>query len=534
MTAGVLENASIVIEDGKIKEVGTRVNAPAGAEEHQAKVVIPGMIDAHAHIALRRMGAGSGGGPVTAEWKAVDNLDPADPMIPIAVSGGLTSVITRSGSGIVSSGQSVAIKFRGPGRGLTIVKPYVDLKMAVRPLINLRPGVPPATVMGWYAVASEHFRRASAYLRAQADHADGKLPRAPLRDERLEAFAAVLRGDVMVHVHSHYPSELTTVMDLAREFGFIDRLAFGHASESYPIADVIAKTSGGKAVPVVGPVFIVKFSDEDRSHNIIKELMDAGLPASVQTDKGQEQLRSFREYGAMLIRHGLTEQRALEALTINGAKAMMLTERLGSIAPGKDADLVLMDGPPFDLFAERVVKVFVDGVVEYERKTVLQPTAPTMVGPFKTMSGTLTADDRSYALTNATLFTITRGVVANGALVVENGKIVAADAGVAIPKTLKTIDLGGRVVLPGWVSARAFPNEWVGDLKFQVQNDEVPRADHAGDARALRHRPVVPVVPSAPRNRHHVAEHHAGTRQSGRRQRRVHQDTRDGSQRDGS
>jgi imidazolonepropionase-like amidohydrolase len=134
-------------------------------------------------------------------------------------------------------------------------------------------------------------------------------------------------------------------MDLAREFGFIDRLAFGHASESYPIADLIGKT---KAVPVVGPVFIVKFFGDDRSHNIVKELMDAGVPASIQTDKGQEQLRSFREYGSFLIRHGLSESQALEALTINGAKAMMLTDRVGSIEVGKDADLLLITGHPAD------------------------------------------------------------------------------------------------------------------------------------------------------------------------------------------
>ena len=276
-----------------------------------------------------------------------------------------------------------------------MVKPYVDLKMAVRPLINLRPGQSPATVMGWYAVASEYFRRAQVYLQAQKDFAAGKLPEAPARDERLEAFAAVLRGEVMVHAHSHYPSELTTVMDLAKEFGFIDRLAFGHASESYPIAEVIARTTGRTAVPVIGPVFIVKFYGDDRSHNIVKELMDAGIPASVQTDKGQEQLRSFREYGSFLIRHGLSEQRALEALTINGAKAMMLANRLGSIEAGKDADLVLLDGPPFDLFAERVQKVFVDGVVEFERKEPVQTAKPTVLGPFKPMTARLASNDRS-------------------------------------------------------------------------------------------------------------------------------------------
>ena len=88
--------------------------------------------------------------------------------------------------------------------------------------------------------------------------------------ERLEAFAAVLRGEVMVHVHSHYPSELMMVMHLAKEFDFIDRLVFAHASESYLIAEVIAET---KAIPVIGPVMIVRFFGDNRSHNVVKELM---------------------------------------------------------------------------------------------------------------------------------------------------------------------------------------------------------------------------------------------------------------------
>jgi imidazolonepropionase-like amidohydrolase len=85
------------------------------------------------------------------------------------------------------------------------------------------------------------------------------------------------------------------------------------------------------------------------------------------------------------------------------------------------------------------------------------------------MTGKLTSSDRSYALTNATLFTISRGVITNGTLIVQDGKILTAQAGAAIPKNIRLIAIGGRVVLPGWVSARAFPNEWVGDLKFRCR-----------------------------------------------------------------
>ena len=224
----------------------------------------PGMIDAHAHLALDRSGRSRIPGPVTAEWKAVEHLDLDDPMIQVALSGGVTSVITRSGSGIISSGQSVALKMKStPGPDM-IFKPYVDLKMAVRPLINLRPGETPQTVMGWYAIADDHFRRAKQYLNRQNAHAAGEGP-APEHDERLEAFAAVIRGDVMVHAHSHYPSEVMMVLRLARKYGFIDRLALAHAEEVFPLTELLA---GTKIIPVIGPMMIVQYYNDPEPRNL--------------------------------------------------------------------------------------------------------------------------------------------------------------------------------------------------------------------------------------------------------------------------
>jgi imidazolonepropionase-like amidohydrolase len=469
VTSGTIENGQILIEGGKIQQVGTKVDAPAGAREFSAEVVIPGMIDAHSHMALdRSFGGNRPPGPVTAEWKAVDHFDPTDPMIPIALSGGVTSMITRSGSGIISSGQAVAVKLKGDPSKNMILKPYVDLKMAIRPLIRLRPGETPATIMGWYASASEYFRRAKAYLKDWEDYEAGKRDK-PEVNERLEAFAAVLRGDVMVHLHSHYPGEVMMGMHLAREYGFIDRLALSHVQDVFPIADILAKT---KIIPVIGPGFIVRFYGDRVSHNVVKELMEAGVAASIQTDKGAEQAKCFREYGSFLIRHGLTEEHALEALTINGAKAMMLDERIGSIEVGKDADLVLMNGPPFDLHAERIEKVFVDGVLEFERTEWRQTAAPTKVGPFRPVKGRLQADQKTFALTNAHIFTVSQGNIPNGRILVEDGKITDVGASGSAPRGVPSLDLGGRIVLPGFVSPRAFPNDWMGDLKWQIQNDE--------------------------------------------------------------
>ena len=469
VTAGTLSEGEILIRDGVIEAIGASLDAPADARIYEAQVVIPGLIDAHAHLALDRSSRSRIPGPVTAEWKAVDHLDLADPMLQVALSGGVTSLVTRSGSGIISSGQAVALKpKRVPGPEM-ILKPYVDLKMAVRPLINLRPGETPQTVMGWYATADEYFRRAEEYVRAQGAHAAGEGP-APERDERVEAFAAVIRGEVMVHAHAHYPSEVMMVLRLARKYGFFDRLAIAHAEEIFPLTELLA---GTEIVPVIGPMMIVQYWGDAEPLNLLKDLLDAGVHASIQTDMSNQHFKDFREYGAFLARHGLTDDQALEVMTINGARAMMLQDRVGSIEVGKDADLVLLDGHFLDLTADRVERVFVDGRLEYERDRVLQPERPRAVGPFTRVTGAVTADDEAFAITGAHVFTVSGGAIPNATLVVEDGRFTRVEAGAAPPAGMAVMDVGGRVVMPGTVIARAFPNDWIGDLKWQVQNDEI-------------------------------------------------------------
>ena len=469
VTRGTIEDGEILIRDGVIEAVGASVDVPADARVYEAEVVIPGMIDAHTHVALDRSSRARIPGPVTAEWKAVEHLDLESPMLQVALSGGMTSLVTRSGSGVISSGQSVALKMKSTPGPEMIFKPYVDLKMAVRPLINLRPGETPQTVMGWYATADDYFRRAEAYVAQQDAHAAGGGP-APERDERLEAFAAVIRGEVMVHVHAHYPSEVMMVFRLARKYGFIDRLALAHAEEIFPIIELLA---GTKIVPVIGPMMIVQYYNDPEPLNLLKELLDAGVYASIQTDMSNQHLRDFREYGAFLARHGLTDQQALEVMTINGARAMMLQDRVGSIEAGKDADLVLLDGHFLDLAADRVQRVFVDGALEYERGPVLQPERPREVGPFTPVTGAITPGDEAFAITGAHVFTVSGGALENATLVVEDGRFTQVEAGAAPPAGVPVMDVGGRVVMPGTVIARAFANDWIGDLKWQVQNDEI-------------------------------------------------------------
>ena len=229
------------------------------------------MIDAHAHLALDRSSQSRIPGPVTAEWKAVEHLDLEDPMIQVALSGGITSLITRSGSGIISSGQSVALKMKSTPGPEMIFKPYVDLKMAVRPLINLRPGETPQTVMGWYATADDYSSGAPRLMWRSRKLTRPGAATAPERNERLEAFAAVIRGEVMVHAHSHYPSEVMMVLRLARKYGFFDRLALAHAEEVFPLTRCSPER---RSSPFIGPMMIVQYYNDPEPRNLLKELLE--------------------------------------------------------------------------------------------------------------------------------------------------------------------------------------------------------------------------------------------------------------------
>ena len=470
VTNGIFEPGEILLCGGKICEIGSQVTVPPDAIVHEARVVIPGLIDAHAHLALDRSSRSRIPGPFTPEWRAVENLDLEDPMIQVALSGGVTSVIARSGSGIISSGQSVALKIKSTPGPSMILKPYVDLKMAVRPLINLRPGETPQTVMGWYATADDYFRRAELYLAQQETHTEGRTDELPEIDERLEALLPVIRGEVMVHAHSHYPSEIMMVLRLARKYGFIDRLALAHAEEVFPLIDLL---SGTNIIPVIGPMMIVQYYNDPEPMNLLEELLDAGITASIQTDMSNQHFKDFREYGAFLVRHGLTDQEALEVMTINGAKAMMLEDRVGSIEVGKDADLVLMDGHFLDLTADRVERVFIDGQLEYERSVIRQRDRPREVGPFGPLRNGIGPDDESFAITGAHVFTVSNGAIKDATIVVEEGRFTLVEAGGTAPVGIPVTDVAGRVVMPGTIIARAFANDWIGDLKWQVQNDEI-------------------------------------------------------------
>ena len=177
VSGDVLQDAELLLRDGRIAAVADRVERPDGARVLEAHAVTPGFIDTHTHAALDRSTRPEG--PVTAEWRAVDHLDLDSEILPIALAGGMTTLVTRPGSGVVSSGQGVALKLRAASGRSRVLRESSDLKMAVRPLSKIRPGERPATVMGWYAIADDYFRRARSTSTRAAPAMRGSTPSRP-------------------------------------------------------------------------------------------------------------------------------------------------------------------------------------------------------------------------------------------------------------------------------------------------------------------------------------------------------------------
>jgi imidazolonepropionase-like amidohydrolase len=465
-TPGLIENGQVLIEGGKIKAVGTNLAADPGAAVYTAETVVPGLVDSHTHMAQRHTRSG-GPVPTTAEHRTIDDFVFDDPSLRKVLEGGVTTIVSRgSGGGQVYLSQTVAVKLKKASPKEMVLKEYADLKMYVRT------GVGPSflTLMGWRAIARAEMIKGQQYMQRWAEFEKGSAKDRPARDPRMEAYAKVLRREVPIHVHTNYAAEILMAIDFAREFNL--RLTLAHANYGYQVAREL-KENG--VIPVVGPNFIQRSYDEDRAHNVPAELMTAGVDVALETDMSGTQDKCFLEYGSLLIRYGMREEDAIKGLTINVAKAILADDRIGSLEPGKDADVALLDGPPFDL-TTYVTHVFIDGKLEFELKQKPQPAKLTAVGPFKPFVSKATPAAEKIAIVNGTLFPVNSPPVSGGTVLVDRGKIVAVGAGLQVPAGYQVIDAGGRVVMPGMVAARAYPvfqwTPWWGNTRGTELMDE--------------------------------------------------------------
>jgi len=375
VTRGVIEKGHILIRNGKIDDVGMDIEIPADAEilDAEGKLVTPGLIDSHSHLGLGPSGGvtedNEGSDPVTPQLRIIDSIHP-DGVPPHkhsfqhALSEGVTTIIARPGSGNVIGGQSAALKLLGKTVDDMILVFPCDMKMAMGRKAYGAKGLMPVTKMGVaYLVRqamldAQHYKTAWEKYENERKTAPEKQP--PKRDLKNEAMTKVLNRELPVHIHASPVDDIMTAVRLSDEFDFF-KLSIGHGDESYKVADELAKRG---VIVVVGPQMIV-FDDEGNLINLADYLVKHGVEVNIMTDADVVQQEFLRFQAALAVKYGMDPGEALRAITINPAKLIGMESRIGSIERGKDADLVIFDGDPFDI-RTKVLKVYINGKLAFQ------------------------------------------------------------------------------------------------------------------------------------------------------------------------
>ncbi|MGO0575155.1 amidohydrolase [Ornithinimicrobium panacihumi] len=367
----VVEDGAIVLRDGRIEALGSteEVPVPDGAEVVDAAGgwVLPGLIDAHVHLGVWEEGEGWAGqdtnemtDPVMAAARALDGINPREQGFDDALMGGITTVNVNPGSGNPIGGQAVALKTYGRYVDEMILRSPSGVKAALGENPKRVYGEQkktPSTRLGVALVLRRAFAAARSY-QAKVDAAEGKPVDSDLVSETL---LKVLEREIPWRQHCHRADDIATALRLADEFGY--RLVLDHGTESYLLADLLAE----KQVPVLyGPLIVSRSKVEVRDRSLAAPgILDrAGVEVSIITDHPVVPIEYLITQAALAVREGMERESALRAVTINPARVLGVEDRVGSLAVGKDADVVLWSGDPLDL-QSRVLRTWQDGVEVY-------------------------------------------------------------------------------------------------------------------------------------------------------------------------
>lgn len=367
-----IERGVLVVHRGKIVAVGpadsTAVPADAERRDVAGKVLMPGLVDTHSHI-----GNGSGGdssSPLQPEVRIFDTIDVRAPGLQRARAGGITTVNIMPGSGHLLSGQTIYLKLRARPRtieDLTLVNPDGSLAFGVKMAngtnsIRAAAGAFPGTRGRSAALVRALYVRAQEY-REKVKAAQGDPAKLPPRDLGLEMLSEVLDGKRIVHHHTHRADDILTVLRLAKEFGF--RVVLHHVSEGWKVAREIAAAGVPcSAILIDSPGGKLEAIDLRLETGAVLER--AGVVTGFHTDDSITDSRWFLRSAGLAARAGMSRRKALEAVTLAGAKMLDLQERVGSLAAGKDADFLILSGDPLSVYAQ-VLETWVEGVRVFDR-----------------------------------------------------------------------------------------------------------------------------------------------------------------------
>lgn len=364
------ESGVILIDGDIIKSVGSAkdVKIPKNAEIIDAKgrLVLPGFVDAHSHLGMWEECIGFEGSdgneatdPITPHLRAIDAIYPLDEGFANARAGGVTSVVTGPGSANVIGGQFAAIKTAGHAVDDMIIKAPVAMKCAFgenpKRVYNSR-NVTPTTRMAVAALLRDTLNKTKDYAARKKAAKNDPMKKPPF-DSKLEAMIPVVEGKLPLKIHAHRCDDILTAIRIVKEFNL--KASLDHCTDGSLIANEV-KASGFSAI--IGPSFGVKTKLElkNKSFKTAADLYNAGVKVAIMTDCPVHEQGALPLFAGMAVKAGLPREEALKAITINAAEISGIDDRVGSIEPGKDADIVIWDKDPLTVEA-KTWKVLIGG-----------------------------------------------------------------------------------------------------------------------------------------------------------------------------
>lgn len=377
MEGGEIARGFVLVREGKIAGLGPMDAAPAAGDAETLDAaggyLTPGLIDAHSHLGLYEDSLGFEGAdgnedtdPVTPHLRVIDGINPMERAFRESLAAGVTTAAISPGSANPIGGQLAAVRLAGRRIDDMVLKAPLGMKFAFgenpKSVYHDKEETP-VTRMATAALIRENLRKAQEYHERKQKAQEHEEDELPDFDAKLEALEPVVCGALPAHIHAHRADDMFTALRICREFGVTPILV--HGTEGHLVADLLA----GEGVPVISGPFLT-----DRSKPELRNLTEAspgllhaaGVPVAITTDHPEIPVKYLRLAAAVAVQNGMDEGEALRAVTINPAKILGLDGRIGSIAPGKDADLVLWSGHPLD-FRSHVRAVVCAGQLAYRR-----------------------------------------------------------------------------------------------------------------------------------------------------------------------
>jgi imidazolonepropionase-like amidohydrolase len=363
-----IPNGIIIFNKGKIVNVGQNLRIPEEAEiiDAKGKYVTPGLVDAHSHIGMITEGLDWEYGdvndfysPLTAHLRAIDAVNLFDPAFKDAIEGGVTTVYTGPGSANVIGGIGLILKTFGKTPEEMVINDFAGIKIATgaKRRREVKSKLPyPTTKMGTIALLRKMLQDTKRYM-------EGKLKATGEEEMAYQALSKVLKREIPAKIHTSLdPDEILAAINIAKEFNI--KITIDHGFGSQMVAEKLAEAN----IPVIaGPLMIAKLSPMYKyiSDDIPAILSSKGVKTSIMTDHPVIAEKYLRISAIVAVMNGMNPKEALKAITINPAEAIGMGDRVGSLEPGKDADIVVFSDDPLKV-KSKVEIVFLNGEKVYE------------------------------------------------------------------------------------------------------------------------------------------------------------------------